>query len=72
MFEGKPLGRVMGVIEGGAGDLLEILLDGCDLSEPAEKKSGSNTRLIPLRNEFIGKISMADKTIELIHLWILE
>jgi 16S rRNA processing protein RimM len=58
-FEGEVVGRIISMLEGGGGDLFEV-----------ELISGS-TVLIPFRDEFIGKISIKDKLIELKNKWIL-
>lgn len=68
VYEGNPIGRITTVMEGGAGDLLEVTLS--EGSNPDQ--SGGKTRLIPMRNEFIGKVDLESKTVELMHRWILE
>lgn len=60
VYKGTVLGSITGVTEGGAGDLLEV-----SLTEGA-------TRYVPLLKEFVGKIDMKAKTVELMHRWILE
>lgn len=60
VYKGETVGTITGVMEGGAGDLLEVAL-----AEGA-------TRLVPLRDEFIGKINLKARTVELMHRWILE
>ena len=68
MYEGNPIGTIINVTEGGSGDLLEVALT--EGSEPG------NTRLqsvmVPLRKEFVGKIDIKARTVELMHRWILE
>ena len=58
--EGKVLGRLTDVIEGGNGSLAEVLL-------PSGKKT-----LAPFRAEFFGKVDLAAEKIELLEPWILE
>ncbi len=55
------IGKITSVTEGGGAYLLEI-------SEAATGK----TLLVPFNKEFIGEINMENKTVELMHLWILE
>ncbi len=68
VHEGTPVATVIGVVEGGTGDLLEVALT--DGSVPDQ--SANKTRLVPLCEEFVGKIDTAAKTVELKHRWILE
>ena len=58
--EGKTLGIISDLFEGGGGFLVEICL------ESGEKK------LVPFRNEFFGKIDLVEGKAELLHTWILE
>jgi 16S rRNA processing protein RimM len=68
MYKGTLVGTITGVMEGGAGDLLEVTL-----SESGELGNTKLiTRLLPLRKEFVGKIDIKAKTVELMHRWILE
>jgi 16S rRNA processing protein RimM len=68
VYQGTVTGRITGVMEGGAGDLLEVTVsEGSELGEAKLK-----THLVPLRKEFVGKIDMQAKTVELMHRWILE
>jgi len=60
------VGTITGVMEGGAGDLLEV--DVAERVEPFESRSV----LVPFRKEFIGNIDIENKEICLMHLWILE
>ncbi|OJF76848.1 MAG: 16S rRNA processing protein RimM [Treponema sp. CETP13] len=62
----RNVGTITGVVEGGAGDLLEV--DVSESVEPFEKRSV----LIPFRKEFIGDIDLKNKEVYLMHLWILE
>lgn len=58
-FEGQKLGRVNAILEGGGGELFEIVLN------------SGETVLVPFRDEFIGEISVEKKLIELRDRWIL-
>jgi 16S rRNA processing protein RimM len=60
IIEGKTVGIISGIIEGGGGFLAEVLL-------AQEKK-----RLVPFRNEFFGKVDPAAGQAELLEPWILE
>lgn len=59
-------GIVTDVLEGGNGDLLEVTVSE-SLGDSFQKSA-----LIPFKKEFIGRIDVNKKTIELLHLWILE
>jgi len=66
--KGTLVGTITGVLEGGAGDLLEVTLSesaGLGETKPV-------TRIVPLRKEFVGKIDIKARTVELMHRWILE
>lgn len=68
VYLGVPVGTVTDVLEGGAGDLLEVILtEGGDAGE-----SGSRRRLVPFRKEFVGEVDLQARTVELMHRWILE
>ena len=58
--EGKVLGRITDVIEGGGGQLAEVEL------------SAQETRLAPFRKEFFGDISLEEGKIVLLEPWILD
>lgn len=58
----KNVGTITDVMEGGAGYLLEV-----SLSENCDK-----TVFVPFNKEFIGKVDVENKTVQLMHLWILE
>ena len=60
VHEGEPVGGIKDVTEGGGGFLLEIELN-C-----------GGVRLVPFRNEFVGEVDIAKKTVELIHAWVLD
>jgi len=68
VYQGSVVGTITGVMEGGAGDLLEVSLT--EGSEFGDAKL--TTRLVPFRKEFVGKVDMKAKTVELMHRWILE
>ncbi len=57
----SEIGKITSVTEGGGAYLLEI-------SEAATGK----THLVPFNKEFIGEINLEQKTVELMHLWIIE
>ena len=56
------VGTITDVLEGGAGYLLEV-----SLSENCDRKV-----FVPFNKEFIGKVDVENKTVQLMHLWILE
>ena len=60
--EAKTVGTITDVLEGGGGNLLEV-----SLAESCDRKV-----LVPFNKEFIGKVNMKNKTVQLMHLWILE
>ena len=70
------IGTITDVLEGGAGDLLEVSLsESCNiLADNIKKTASGNPRkvLVPLNKEHIGKVDMKTGTIQLMHLWILE
>ncbi|WP_407435629.1 ribosome maturation factor RimM [Treponema sp.] len=70
------IGTITDVLEGGAGDLLEISLsESCSiLADNIKKTSSGKPRrvLVPLNREHIGKVDIEARTIQLMHLWILE
>lgn len=61
VYQGQPMGKVLSVIAGGNGDLLEVSLE-----------KTSEVKLIPFRNEFIGKVDIQGGTLELLEDWVLE
>ena len=61
VYKGNSVGTIADVVEGGGGLLLEV-------SEAATGR----TVYIPFRSQFIGKINIPAKQIELMHRWILE
>lgn len=56
----EPVGTVEAVLEGGEAPLLEI------------RRPGGRSVLIPFRKEFIGKVDVPGRRIELLADWILE
>ena len=59
--EGLEVGLVEAVLDGGADPLLET------------RKTGSETKfLIPFRKEFVGKLDLKGKSLELLAGWLLE
>lgn len=74
--DNSVVGTVTNVLEGGSGYLVEIKLsESCRLLGDAIKfnrKGKVNTVYVPFKDEFIGKINIEEKTMQLMHLWILE
>lgn len=70
------VGTVTNVLEGGSGYLVEIKLsESCRLlgdDIKFNRKGKVNTVYVPFKDEFIGKINIEEKTMQLMHLWILE
>jgi 16S rRNA processing protein RimM len=59
-LNGKAVGEIVDLVEGGGGFLAEIqLLDG-------------EMRFVPFRDEFFGEINMVSDRVELLNGWILE
>ncbi len=58
--DGRRCGEVSGICETGAGDMLEVNLD------------GEKAVLIPFREEFIGTVDVEEKSIELLERWVIE
>jgi 16S rRNA processing protein RimM len=58
--DGREVGVVTGVIDGGGGQLVEVRL-------PADEM-----KLVPFRSEFLGEINVEKKEIMLVAPWILE
>lgn len=61
IFNNEKLATVVSVMYGGPNDLLEV-----------SKESDESVVLVPFRDEFIGNVDIASKTIELKVDWILE
>ena len=74
--ENSIVGTVTNVLEGGSGYLVEIKLsESCMLlgdDIKFNRKGKVNTVYVPFKDEFIGKINIEEKTMQLMHLWILE
>lgn len=72
----QVVGQVTGVLEGGVSDLLEVrIFEGCELLSDKAKfdKSGKQrVALVPFSSRFIGKVDVAKKQMQLMHLWIVE
>lgn len=70
------VGTVTNVMEGGSGYLVEILLsESCTLIDEGIRldKNGNPKKVyVPFINQFIGKVDVESKKMELMHLWILE
>jgi 16S rRNA processing protein RimM len=58
--EGLVVASVVGVCDGGGGDLLEV------------EKAGGGSYYVPFRKEFVGSVDIAARRIELVAPWILE
>lgn len=61
VYEGKKLGNITNVVEGGSSYLLEL----------SEARTGRLV-YIPFNDVFIGEINLQEFTIQLMHLWILD
>ena len=74
--ENSIVGTVTNVLEGGSGYLVEILLsESCSfLSDDVKltRKGNPKTVYVPFKDEFIGKIDVDNRQMQLMHLWILE
>ena len=74
--DNSVVGTVTNVLEGGSGYLVEIKLsESCRLlgdDIKFDRKGKVNTVYVPFKDEFIGKINIEEKTMQLMHLWILE
>ncbi|MCR5724524.1 MAG: ribosome maturation factor RimM [Treponema sp.] len=74
--DGFVVGTVTDVLEGGTGNLLEVALaeNSGVLSDDVVHTADGKVRtvLVPFINEFIGKVDIKHRTLELMHLWILE
>ena len=70
------IGSITDVLEGGAGDLLEVSLsESCNiLADDIKFTSSGKPRkvLVPFNKEHIGKVDIQAGTVQLMHLWILE
>ena len=74
--ENSIVGTVTNVLEGGSGYLVEILLsESCSfLSDDVKltRKGNPKTVYVPFKDEFIGKVDVDNRQMQLMHLWILE
>lgn len=73
------VGTITDVVKGGADDLFEVLvsesLDAGHISTDKDEKArdAKNRKvLVPFRKEFIGTVDIEHRTVQLVHLWILE
>jgi len=58
--DGCVVASVVGVCDGGGGDLLEV------------EKPGGGSSYVPFRKEFVGQVDIAARRIELVAPWILD
>ena len=74
--ENSIVGTVTNVLEGGSGYLVEILLsESCSFLSDDVKltmKVNPKTVYVPFKDEFIGKVDVDNRQMQLMHLWILE
>ncbi len=70
------VGTITDVLEGGAGNLLEVeLSESCELLSRENRTTASGSMrkvLVPFKNEFIGTVDIPGKQVQLMHLWVLE
>ncbi len=70
------VGTITDVLEGGAGYLLEVSIsESCTvLADDLKHTSNGKVRkvLVPLTMKHVGNVDVKNKTIQLMHLWILE
>lgn len=70
------VGSITDVLEGGAGELLEVLLsEDCDvLKEEVKLNTNKKPRTVyvPFNETHVGKVDIPNKSVQLMHLWILE
>ncbi|MBQ9238746.1 MAG: 16S rRNA processing protein RimM [Treponema sp.] len=70
------IGTIVDVVEGGGGDLLEVVLSAeCPLLD-AHVKYGASGRIrtvyVPFTGRYIGAVDTVARTVQLVHLWIVE
>ena len=69
-------GSLTDVLEGGAGELLEVLLsEDCDVLKEEVKLNANKkprTVYVPFNETHVGKVDIPNKSVQLMHLWILE
>ena len=74
--DNSVVGTVTNVLEGGSGYLVEIKLsESCRLlgdDIKFNRKGKVNTVYVPFKDEFIGKVDVDNRQMQLMHLWILE
>jgi len=72
----ETVGTITDVLEGGAGYLIEVSLsESCGVLADNVKRTSSGkprTVLIPFNRDFIGTVDIGNRTVQLMHLWILE
>jgi 16S rRNA processing protein RimM len=72
----EEVGTITDVLEGGAGYLLEVSIsESCkSLSQELKVTSSGKARsvMVPLNYQHISDVDVRNKTIQLMHLWILE
>ena len=70
------VGSITDVLEGGAGELLEVLLsEDCDVLKEEVKLNANKkprTDYVPFNETHVGKVDIPNKSVQLMHLWILE
>lgn len=70
------VGSITDVLEGGAGELLEVLLsEDCDVLKEEVKLTANKkprTVYVPFNETHVGKVDIPNKSVQLMHLWILE
>ena len=70
------VGSITDVLEGGASELLEVLLsEDCDVLKEEVKLNANKkprTVYVPFNETHVGKIDIPNKSVQLMHLWILE
>lgn len=70
------VGSITDVLEGGAGELLEVLLsEDCDVLKEEIKLNANKkprTVYVPFNETHVGKVDIPNKSVQLMHLWILE
>ena len=70
------VGSITDVLEGGASELLEVLLsEDCDVLKEEVKLNANKkprTVYVPFNETHVGKVDIPNKSVQLMHLWILE
>ncbi|MDE5580817.1 MAG: ribosome maturation factor RimM [Treponemataceae bacterium] len=70
------VGSITDVLEGGAGELLEVLLsEDCNVLKEEVKLNANKkprTVYVPFNETHVGKVDIPNKSVQLMHLWILE